>query len=79
MSQEVHTCRRKEVENKHHGAVKELTSENQRFDWTEIILFSPRKNGGYIHSSLGSRSVLVVRLARPVDKNLVIYGIFKIL
>ena len=55
-------CRRKEVESKHHGAVKELTSEHQRFDWTEI-LYSLRKNGGYIRSSLGGRSVLVVRQA----------------
>ena len=32
MFQEVHTHRRKEVESKHHGAMKELTSEQQRFD-----------------------------------------------
>ena len=29
---QVHTCRRKEVENKHHAAAKESTSEQQRFD-----------------------------------------------
>ena len=76
--EEVYTRRRKEVESKHHGAVKELTSEHQRFDRTEI-LFYLRKNGGYIHNSLGGRSVLVVRQAgRSADKNL-IYGIFKIL
>ena len=44
------------------AAVQELTSEQQRLDQTEII-FSLRKNGGYIHSSLGDRSVLVVRQA----------------
>ena len=60
--QEVHIRRRKEVESKHHGAVKELTLEHQRFDQTEIF-FPLRKNGGYIRSSLGSRSVLVVRQA----------------
>ena len=60
--QEVHTRRRKKVESKHHGAAKESTSEQQRFDYTEIT-FSLRKNGGYIHSSLGGRSVLVVRQA----------------
>ena len=60
--QEVHTCRRKEVKSKHHGAVKELTSEQQRFDRTEIT-FSLRKNGGYMRSSLGGRSILVVRLS----------------
>ena len=60
MLQEVHTRRRKEVKSKHYGTVKELTSEHQRFDQTEI-LSSLRKNGGYIHSDLGSRSVLVVR------------------
>ena len=55
--------RRKEVESKkHHGTVKESTSEQQRFDWTEITFYL-RKNGGYIHSSLGGRSVLVVRQA----------------
>ena len=37
MFQEVHTCRRKEVESKHHGTVEELTSEHQRFDRTEIL------------------------------------------
>ena len=47
--QEVHTHRRKEVESKHYGAVQELTSEQQRFDWTEII-FSLRKKGGYIRA-----------------------------
>ena len=36
------------------AAVQELTSEQQRLDQTEII-FSLRKNGGYIHSSLGDR------------------------
>ena len=36
--QEVHTHRRKEVESKHHGTVKELTSEHQRFDWTEYSI-----------------------------------------
>ena len=36
--QEVHIHRRKDVESKHHGAVKELTSEHQRFDQTEILL-----------------------------------------
>ena len=46
-----------EVESKHHGEVKELTL---RFNWTEI-LYSLRKNGGYIRSSLDSRSVPVVR------------------
>ena len=30
--QEVHTHRRKEVESKHHGTVKELTSKHQRFN-----------------------------------------------
>ena len=79
MFQEVHTRRRKEVESKHHGAVKELTLEHQRFDRTKI-LFSVRKNGGYIHCSLDGRSVLVVRQAgRPADENLVVHGIFKIL
>ena len=39
--------RRKKVESKHHGTVKELTSEHQRFDQTEI-LYSLRKNGGYV-------------------------------
>ena len=43
---EVHTRTRKEVESKHHGIVKELTSEHQRFNRTEI-LSSLRKNGGY--------------------------------
>ena len=63
--QEVHTRRRKEVENKHHGAVQELTSEQQWFDWTEIR-FSLRKNGG--------RSVLVVRQAgRLADENIIVY------
>ena len=42
--------RRKEVESKHHGTVKELTSEHQRFNQTEI-LYSLRKNGGYIRST----------------------------
>ena len=77
--QEIHTRRRKEVESKHRGTVKELTLEHQRLDRTEI-LFSLRKNGGYIHSSLGGRSILVVRQAgRPGDENLVVYRIFKIL
>ena len=58
--QEVHTRRRKEVESKLHGAVQELTSEQQRFDRTEIM-FSLKTNGGYIRSGLCSRSVLVVR------------------
>ena len=44
------------------AAVQELTSEQQRFDQTEII-FSLRKNGGYVHSSLGGRFILVVRQA----------------
>ena len=52
----------KKVESKHYGAVKESTSEQQRFDRTKIT-FSLRKNGGYIHSSLSGRSVLVVRQA----------------
>ena len=55
--EQVHTVanpyRRKEVESKYHGTVKELTSEHQRFNQTEI-LYSLRKNGGYICSSLGS-------------------------
>ena len=62
MFQEAHTRRRKEVESKHHGAAKESTLKQQRFDWTEIP-FSLRKNGGYICSSLGGRSVLVIRQA----------------
>ena len=44
--QEFYTHRRKEVESKHHGAAKELTSEHQRFNQTEI-LFSLRS---YIHN-----------------------------
>ena len=40
--------------------VKESTSQQQRFSQIEIA-FSLRKNGGYIRSSLGGRSVLVVR------------------
>ena len=60
--QEIHTRRRKEFENKHHGTVQELTSEQQRFSRTEIT-FLLKMNGGYIRSGLGSRSVLVVRLA----------------
>ena len=71
--QEVHTRRRKLVESKHHGAVQELTSEQQRFSWTEVM-FSLRKNGGYICSSLGGKSVLVVWQA---DENLIVYGIFQ--
>ena len=42
--------------------MKESTSEQQRFDRTEIT-YSLRKNGGYICSNLGGRSVLVVRQA----------------
>ena len=60
--QEGCTRRRKEVESKHHSAVKELTLEHQRFDRIEILFFL-RKNGGYIHSSLGGRSVFVVTQA----------------
>ena len=60
--QEVYTCRRKEVESKHHGAAKESTLEQQEFDRTKITFFL-RKNGGYICSSLGGRFVLVVRQA----------------
>ena len=58
--QEVHTHRRKTVESKRYGAATESTSEQQRFDQTEITFYL-RKNGGNIHSSLGGRSVLVVR------------------
>ena len=58
MFQEVHTRKRKEIESKHHGTAKELTSEHQRFDWTEILYSLERKEA--ICSSLGSRSVLVV-------------------
>ena len=60
--QEVYTRRRTEVESKHHSAVKELTPEQQRFNQTQL-LFSLIKNGGYVHSNLGTRSVLVIRLA----------------
>ena len=64
---------------KQHGAVKELTSEHQRFNWTEI-LYSLRKNGGYIRSSLGGRFVLVVRQTGWLsDEKLIVYIIFKIL
>ena len=35
--QEVHTHRRKEVESKHHGAVKELTSDTKGSIRTEIF------------------------------------------
>ena len=81
--QEVDIHKRKEVESKRHGAAKESTSEQQRFDRTEIT-FSLRKNGGYIRSSLGSRSVLVVWKAGWLagwlaDENLVVCGIYKIL
>ena len=58
--QEFHIRRRQETESKHHRAEKECTLEQQRFDQTEIT-FSIRKNGGYIRSGLGGRSVLVVR------------------
>ena len=44
--QEVHTRRRKEVESKHHGVVKELTMEQQRFDQTEITF--PRQAGRFV-------------------------------
>ena len=41
------------------------------------MLFSLRKNGGYIHSNLGGRSVLVVRKAgRLAEKNLMEFSIF---
>ena len=72
MFQEVHTRRRKEVESKHHGAVKELTWEHQRFDRTEI-LFSLRKNGGYTRSSLGGR------WSGWLANKILVYRIFKIL
>ena len=39
-----------------------VTSEQQRLDQTEII-FTLRRNGGYIHSSLGGRYDIVVRQA----------------
>ena len=57
--------------------MKELTSEHIALNY---VLFSLRKNGDYIHSSLGSRSIVVVRQAGWLaDENLVVYGIFKIL
>ena len=48
--------------------MKESISQQQRFDQTEIT-FSLRKNGGYICSSLGGRSVLVVR---QVDEKFIV-------
>ena len=50
--------------------MQELLRVQEKFKWTEIT-FNLRKNGGYITSSLGSRSFLVVRLA---GKNLI--GVF---
>ena len=47
---------------KRYGAVKESRSEQEKFNPTEIIFYL-RKNGGYIRSGLGGRSVLVVRQA----------------
>ena len=57
---------------KRYGATKESRSEQERFDPTEIILYL-RKNGDYIRSGLGGRSVLVVRQAgRQADKNFLV-------
>ena len=36
MFQKVHTHKRREIDSKHHAAVKEFTLEQQRFDQTEI-------------------------------------------
>ena len=55
-----------ENESKHH--------KNERFVWTEINLVL-EKNGGNTPSSLGSRSIVVVRQA---DKVLAVCKIFKI-
>ena len=49
-------------ERKHHGAAKESTLEQQRFNQTEITFSLRKMEAIYICSSLGGRSVLVVRL-----------------
>ena len=74
-------CRRKDDKGKqlkHHGTAKESTSKQQRFDWTEIITFSLRKNGGYMHYVVVQAVGLFLRSGRLADKNL-IYENFKIL
>ena len=71
--QEVDTRRRKEVESKHHSALKECTSEHMHFKVRLDCMKSsfPEKecmHGGYsyihMHAQfIGGRSVLVVRQA----------------
>ena len=59
--------------------MKESRSQQEKFNPTEIIFYL-RKNGGYICSGSGGRSVLVVRQAGwQADENFFVFEEFDIL
>ena len=67
MKKKSQVCQVIEDESNQHGTEQESLLEQERLEQIEIT-FTLRKNGGYIHSRLGSRLFPVVRLSVLADK-----------